>query len=67
MSMTEKFERLASQIEADAAGIRRRAKSGASAASQRIMASEAAALERSARRIRDELAAVMAANDDVAA
>lgn len=53
--MLDRFDRLAEQLEADAAAIRRRAAS-ASAKSMNPMRTEAAALERAAQRIRDQIA-----------
>lgn len=54
MAMTEKFNRLADKLEADAASIRSRI-ARASTSSQHTMRAEAAALERSARAIRAQV------------
>lgn len=63
MSMLDRFDRYATKLETDAAGIRGRV-SRASAASQRIMQNEAATLERAARGIREQIAAAQAQADD---
>jgi hypothetical protein len=57
MAMLDRYVRLAEKIEAEAAGVRSRV-SRASVSSQRVMQAEAAALERSARYLRAEVASV---------